>query len=104
LTSTVFSIGPSLLNDPSTFLTCIGLSNFFNLKPYFLANSELITNPVAPLSNNASTIIPSYVSILSNSIFTVTSLNVLPFIFLTSFSSFLNVSAFISLANTLYLF
>ena len=64
----MFSIGPSLLNDPSTFLTCIGLSNFFNLNPFFLANSELMTNPVAPLSNNASTVIPSCVSSLSNPI------------------------------------
>ena len=38
------------------FLICIGLSNFFNLNPYFLANSELMTSPVASLSNNASTV------------------------------------------------
>jgi len=82
----------------------IGLSNLFNLKPYFFANSELITNPVAPLSNNTSTIIPFCMSILSNPIFTVTSLNVFSTAFLTSFFSDLDASAFISLANTLYLF
>ena len=37
--------------------------------------SELITNSMAPLSNKASTITPSYISILSNPIFTATSLN-----------------------------
>ena len=74
-TFTIFSIGPSLLNVLSTFLTYIGSSILFNLNPYFLVNSELITNFIAPLSNNASTITPSCVSILSNPIFTVTSLN-----------------------------
>ena len=33
------------------------------------------TNPIASLSNNASTVIPSYVSTLSNPIFTITSLS-----------------------------
>ena len=103
LTSTIFSIGPSLLKNSSTFLTCIGLSNFFSLKPCFLANSELITNPVAPLSNKASTVIPFCVSNLSNPIFTVTSLNILPSVFLTLVFSFSDASAFILLANTLYL-
>ena len=100
-------MGSSLFSNPSTFLTFIGLSNLFNLKPYFLANSELITSPVALLSNNTSTIIPSYVSILSSPIFTVTSLSVFPSIFLTSifFSvpSNFNMSAFISVANILNL-
>ena len=65
-------------------------------------NSELITNPVAPLSNSASTVIPSCVSILSSPIFTVTSLKVLSPTFLT-FSSSLGASAFIVVANILYL-
>ena len=100
-------MGPFLFNDLSTFLTFIGLSSFFNLKSCFLANSKLITNPVTPLSNSASTIIPSYVSILSNPIFTVTSLNVFSPTFLT-FISFLvpsdsDISAFISVANILNL-
>ena len=51
-----------------------GLSNLFSLKPYFLANSKLITSPIVPLSNNAFILIPFYVSILSKPIFTVTSL------------------------------
>ena len=99
----IFSICPSLLKDPSTFLTYIGLSSFFNLKLCFLVNLELITNLIAPLSNNASTVIPFCVSILSSLIFTVTSLNVLASTFLTSFLDS-GTSAFIPLANTLYLF
>ena len=74
-TSTVFSISLSLLNIPSTFLTYISCLIFFSLNPCFLANSELMTNPVAPLSNNASTVISFCISILSSSIFTVTSLS-----------------------------
>ena len=77
-TSTVCSIGPFLLKEPSMFLTYIGLSIFFSLKPYFLANSKLMTSPVAPLFNRASTITPSCISILSSPIFTVTSLNMSP--------------------------
>jgi len=68
----------------------MGLLIFFSLNPCFLANSKLITSPVAPLSNNASTITPSYVSIFSSPIFTVISLNVSsPFAFLISTSFFL---------------
>ena len=63
-----------MLKKLSTFLTYIGFSIFFNLNPYFLTNSELMTSSVAPLSNNASTITLSCVSILSSLIFTVTSL------------------------------
>ena len=48
---------------------------FFKLNPCFLANSELITNSIALLSNNASIITLSCVSILSNPIFTITSLS-----------------------------
>ena len=83
---------------------CHNISNFFNLNSCFLTNSELITNSVTPLSNNASTVTLSYVSILSSPIFTVTSLNVFPSIFLTpsSFSSDLGASVFILVANTLY--
>ena len=51
---------------------------FFNLNLYFLANSELITSPIALLSNSISTIISSYISILSKPIFTITSLNMFP--------------------------
>ena len=81
--STVCLIGPSWLKKPSTFLIYISLSIFFSLNPCFLANSELITSPVALLSNNTSTVIPSCVFILSSPIFTVMSLNVSsPFAFL----------------------
>ena len=52
----------------------IRFSIFFNLNLCFLMNSELITNLIAPLSNSTSTITPFYISILSNSIFTITSL------------------------------
>ena len=99
-------MGLFLLSDPSTFLTFISLSNFFDLNPCFLMNSELITNPVTLLSNNASTVTLSYVSILSSPIFTVTSLNnfLSTFLTLSSFSSDLGVSVFISVANILYLF
>ena len=72
--STICLIGPSLLKEQSTFLTYIGFSIFFNLNSYFLTNSKLIASPIILLSNNASTIIPSCISILSSSIFTVTSL------------------------------
>ena len=74
LTSTVYLISPSLSNELSTFLTYMGLSIFFNLNPCFLMNSKLITNFIAPLSNNAYTITPSCVSTLSSPIFTVTPL------------------------------
>ena len=49
---------------------------FFSLNPYFLTNSKLITSLITLLSNNASTITPSRISILSSTIFTVTSLNI----------------------------
>jgi len=39
-------------------------------------NFELMTRLVTLLSNNASTVIPSYVSIFSNLIFTITSLKI----------------------------
>ena len=74
----MFSIGPFLLNILSTFLTYIGFLIFFNLNLCFLANSEFITNPIALLFSNASTITLSYISILSNPIFIVTSLNMSP--------------------------
>ena len=56
----------------------MGLFIFFSLNPYFLANFKLITNPVALLSNNVSTVIPSCISILSSPIFAVTSLSMSP--------------------------
>ena len=104
-TSTICSIGPSLFNDPFTFLIFIGLSNFFNLNPCFYANSKLITSPVALLSNNASTIISFYISILSNPIFTVISLKGFVSTFFTSFliPSDSEVPAFISIASILNL-
>jgi len=74
----IYLIGPSLFRKLSTFLTYIGLLIFFSLNSYFLANSKLMTSSVAPLSSSASTIIPSYVLILSNLIFTVTFLNLSP--------------------------
>ena len=61
-----------MLSKPSTFLTYMDLSNFFNLNPCFLVNFKLITNYIALLSNNVSTVIPSCISILSKPIFTVT--------------------------------
>ena len=73
-TFTICSIDPFLLKKLSMFLTYIGFSIFFNLNPYFLTNSELMISFVALLSNNASTITLSCVSILSSPIFTVTSL------------------------------
>ena len=69
----------------------MGLSIFFNLNLCFLTNSKLITSPVALLSNSASTVIPSYVSILSNPTFTVTSLDNF------SSSTFLTLTSFLSL-------
>jgi len=74
----IYLIGSSLFRKLSTFLTYIGLLIFFSLNSYFLANSKLMTSSVAPLSSSASTIIPSYVLILSNLIFTVTFLNLSP--------------------------
>ena len=71
----MFSISLFLLNNPSIFLTYISLSVFLSLNPYFLMNSELITNPVTSLFNNISTITSSGISILSSPIFTVISLN-----------------------------
>ena len=94
---------PSLFSDPSIFLTFIGLSNLFSLKSYFLANSELLTSPVAPLSSNTSTVIPSCISTLSSPIFTVTSHRGLPFLVSFWFFSNSNIPAFISVANTLNL-
>jgi len=64
-------------------------------------------NPIALLSSNVSTVIPSYVSILSSLIFTVISLNDLPSTFLTFIFSLLSsgsdVLPCISLASTLNL-
>ena len=73
--NTVFSIDPSLLNVLFTFLTYIRFFVFFNLNLCFLANSELITNPIALLSNSVSSVTPSCVSTLSGPIFTMTSLS-----------------------------
>ena len=56
------------------FLTYISLSNFF-----FFINSELITNPVTPLSNNASTTIHFSPFSCFNPILTITSLNNISF-------------------------
>ena len=72
LTSTVCLIGPCSKNHP--YFSHIWACLFFYLNPCFLANSKLITSPVVLLFNNAFTIIPYCVSILSNPIFTVTSL------------------------------
>ena len=103
-------IGLSLLNEPSMFLTYIGLSIFFNLNLYFLTNSELITSTVVPLFNSASTVISFCMSILSSPIFTVTSLNNFSssaFLTSTSFFSLIlsesDTPTFISLASTLNL-
>ena len=67
-----------MLNVPSTFLMYIGFSIFFNLNSCFLENSELITNPIALLSNSTPTVTPSYILILSKLIFTITSLSISP--------------------------
>ena len=66
----------SLLKKPSTFLTYIDLSILFNLNHCFLTNSKLMTNPVALLSNNASTVTPSCILVPLSQIFTVTSLSI----------------------------
>ena len=84
-TSTIYSIDLSLLKEPSTFLTYMGFSIFFSLNLYFLANLELI-------SNNASTVTFSCISILSNPVFIVTSLNM-----------FLLSTTLLSIANLLLL-
>ena len=49
---------------------------FYSLNHCFLVNFKLITNPIALLSNNASTITSFCILILSKPIFTVTSLNI----------------------------
>ena len=74
----------------------------FFLNLFFLANSELITNPVTSLSNNTSTTILFSLSFCFNLILTVTSLNNFsPFIFLTftAFSFFSFLSSFFSSFN-----
>ena len=69
-----------------------------------LANSELITNLTAPLSNNTSIIVFSYVSILPSPIFTITFLNNSLFsIFLTS-TDFSFFSFVLFSLNTIFLF
>ena len=61
----------------SLYILCnIGFFIFFNLKLYFLANSELMTRPITLLSRSISTM-TSWVSILSSIIFTITSLKYL---------------------------
>ena len=49
---------------------------FFDLNPYFLANSKLITSSITLLSNNVFTVTLSCISILLSLIFTITSLNI----------------------------
>ena len=78
LTLTMYSIDPSLFNKLSMFFIYIGLSIFFSLNSCFLANFKFMTSLVTLLSNNASTVIPSYILIFSNPIFTVTFLNISP--------------------------
>ena len=56
----------------------MGLSIFFSLNLYFLANFELVTNSVTLLFNDASTITPFCISILLSPIFTVTFLSISP--------------------------
>ena len=69
----------------------------FYFFPYFLANFKLITNSVVLLSNNASTVIPSCMSILSSLIFTITFLNIFPLsrlyvdVFSTTLASIANI-------------
>jgi len=75
----------------------ISFSIFFSLNFCFLVNSELITSFITLLSKNASTIILSYVLILSSFIFIVTFLNMSllfrlqPDIFFTIFLSIANL-------------
>ena len=69
----------------------------FQLKTFLSCKSELITKPVAPLSNKVSTVIPSCISILVSPIFTMTSLNDSPlsiFHISTSLSFFSFFSSF----------
>ena len=72
---------------------------FYNLNPCFLTNSELIINFIIALSNNASTITPSYMSIIFSLIFIITFINDFSSsVFDTStgffFVSFFNLSSF----------
>ena len=90
-TSTIYLIGLSLFKELFIFLTYMGLSIFFSLNFYFLTNSELITKSVVPLSNNISIVIPFCISILSNPIFTITSLNSSPSFTIFFFLSFLEI-------------
>ena len=83
------------------------LSIFFNLNPCFPENFKLITNSITLLFNNTSIITSFYISLLSNPIFTITSLNNSFFsVFLTStnsyFFSFLSFFNFSSL-KTIFL-
>jgi len=68
----------ALLTIKHIYLPCfsmffiISFSIFFNLDPYFLVNSELITKPIILLFNNTSTVTPSHKLILLSPIFTIT--------------------------------
>ena len=74
--------------------------NFLQLKSLFFANSELITNPITPLSNNASTITSSCISTLSSPIFTVTSFRRFP---LSRLQQDVLSTILLSIANLLFL-
>jgi len=68
-----YILNRSLLIEGTIHISHIYWSfNFFNLNPCFLTNSELMTSFIAPLSNNASTVTPFYILILSKPIFIVT--------------------------------
>ena len=70
-----------MLNRPLLIEGTIYISYIYwslNLNLCFLANFELITELVALLFNNVSTITSTCISIISNPIFTVTFLNIFP--------------------------
>jgi len=61
----------------STFLTFIGLFNFYSLNPYFVAIFLFINTSVMPLSKSTFTITLSCMFTFSTPIFSYTSLNIL---------------------------
>ena len=77
-------MAPPLLFMPSTFLTAIGLSNFYSLNLCLATVCLSINIPVTLLSKSTLIITPSYIFIFSTPIFNYTSLNILK-VLLTSF-------------------
>ena len=70
-------MAPALLLVPLTFLTIIGLSNFYSLNLYFAAIFQSINIPVALLSRSTFTVTPLCISTFSIPISIYTSLSIL---------------------------